>query len=196
MRVLVVSHYYSEHSSGVEILAGRITELLAQRGWKVTWIASDVECASSALQKAAAVIRKPMRTWNYTEDYLGVPYPIWGPISVFKLCLEVRSSDLVYLHDCLYFGSIIAYICARLNNKPVIITQHIGHIPYKNSLLRIVNYLANRIVGRLLLSGCAGGFLQYKGARLFFQVYYLSLSALVNPQRRKDRHLFACESSR
>jgi len=169
-RILLVTHYYAEHCGGVEIVAGKIAEELAVRGWRITWISSGPapeikshrgENSQSALQSEpeattsrADVVRVPMRSWNYTEDHFGVPYPLWGPISLWKLCAQVRQSDVIHLHDSLYFGNIVAYVCARLSGKPIVITQHVDLIPFANPVLRIINYLANRIFACLLLGGC------------------------------------------
>jgi glycosyltransferase involved in cell wall biosynthesis len=149
-RILLVTHYYAEHRGGVEIVAGKIAEQLALRGWKVTWAASGP--APTAARDG--ILRVPMRSWNFTEKRFGVPYPLWGPISLIKLCALVGKSEVVHLHDSLYFGNVIAYLCARLLRKPVVITQHIGPIPYTQPVLRFVNELANRTLASVLLAGC------------------------------------------
>ena len=72
-RILLVTHYFAEHRGGIEIIAGSIAEQLVRRGWKVTWVASG----PSRTTLRDGVMRVPMRTWNFTEDRFGVPYPLW-----------------------------------------------------------------------------------------------------------------------
>lgn len=148
-RVLLVTHYYAEHRGGVEIVAGELARRLARRGAQITWVASDATQADGP----EGVTRLPMRSWNITERRLGFPYPIWGPISLCKQIRAVAHAEVVHLHDCLYMGNVIAYLAARILGKRVIVTQHVGEIPYKSRVLRGLLAVANRTLGMLVLGG-------------------------------------------
>jgi glycosyltransferase involved in cell wall biosynthesis len=84
---------------------------------------------------------------------MGIPYPLWSPGAVRRLGESIRDTDVVHLHDCLYLPNILAYIGARIAGKPVLVTQHVGEVPYRNPLLRAAVTMANRIFGRLVLGG-------------------------------------------
>jgi glycosyltransferase involved in cell wall biosynthesis len=167
LRVLVVTHYYAEHRGGVEAVAAQLVQRLARRGLEVRWAASDEEGATGDFgagegegatgpqPSAPSWRRVPMGTWNVTERRLGFPYPLWGPRSLWRLRREVRDADIVHLHDSLYFGSCAAFLFARRARRPVVVTQHIGLVPYSNPLLRWLHGLANRVLGRLVLRGAA-----------------------------------------
>jgi glycosyltransferase involved in cell wall biosynthesis len=146
-RILVVSPYYPEHGGGVEIVAGELACRFAARGAEVLWAAS----ASAQPHRPGQL---PMRNWNISERLWGIPYPLWEPISLARLQSAVRASDIVHVHDCLYQGSVTAFLCARAAGKPVVVTQHIGLIPYRSWLPRLLMTGANRILGRLVLGGC------------------------------------------
>jgi glycosyltransferase involved in cell wall biosynthesis len=148
MRVLLVSHYYPEHRSGVEIIAGELARRLAARGVEIVWAASAGDGDGPA-----GAIRLPMRAWNVAERRLGFPYPLWCPASLGRLSREVGRCDLVHLHDSLYLGNVVAYLCARRQRKPVVVTQHIGLVPYSNRALRALMALANRTLARMVLGG-------------------------------------------
>lgn len=150
MRVLLVTHYYAEHRGGVELVAGELAQRLARRGISIDWVASEGAPASGS----AEVRRLPVAAWNVTERRLGFPYPLWSPLTLLKLKQLVRSCDLVHLHDSLYLGNVMACLWARYYRKPIIVTQHIGPIPYSSRLLRGVLALANRTIARLVLGGC------------------------------------------
>jgi glycosyltransferase involved in cell wall biosynthesis len=150
MRMLLVTHYYSDHRGGVEIVAGELAGRLAGRGNQVVWAASEPAMDSAP----SGVDMLPMRSCNITEKRLGFPYPMWSPVSLVRLCRAVQRCDLVHLHDCLYMGNVVAYIFARLIGKPVVVTQHIGIVPYSQRMLRILLGLANHTLGRLVLGGC------------------------------------------
>jgi glycosyltransferase involved in cell wall biosynthesis len=150
MRLLIVSHYYPEHRSGIEIIAGELAGRLARRGVEVAWAASASRDRSTG---PPGVRRVALPAWNVTERRLGFPYPLWGPLGLSRLGLAVARADLVHLHDSLYMGNVCAYLWARLLGKPVIVTQHIGEVPYTRRALRVTQGLANRSLARLVLSG-------------------------------------------
>jgi glycosyltransferase involved in cell wall biosynthesis len=149
MRILLVTHYYPEHRSGVEIVAGVLARRLAQRGAEIEWAASDGDPGKDS----EGVRRLPARAWNISERRFGVPYPVWGPTALAGLGRAVQRCDVVHLHDALYLGNIAAYLYARRFRKPVVVTQHIGAIPYTSRLLRGLLGMANRGIGRLVLGG-------------------------------------------
>ena len=154
--ILLVTHYYSEHCGGVEIAAEQIANGLARRGWQITWAASGLSRTigvQSDIISQGAVTRMPMATCNIIEDLLGIPYPIWGPLSCLKILLLIRSVDIVHLHDCLTLGNVFAYLCARLYRKPVVVTQHVGAVPHSDRLLRLIHGAVNAVFGRLVLGG-------------------------------------------
>ena len=151
MRVLLVTHYYAEHRGGVEIVAGELAKRLAPLGVETVWVASAGPPAARASQ---GIRRLPVPACNFTERRLGFPYPLWGPRSLLRLGRQVRSCDVVHLHDSLYLGNVVAYLWARWHRKPVVVTQHVGPIPYSSRLLRGLLGLANRTLARLVLGGC------------------------------------------
>ncbi|MEM9567859.1 MAG: glycosyltransferase family 4 protein, partial [Cyanobacteria bacterium P01_E01_bin.34] len=93
----------------------------------------------------------PARSSNIVENKLQLPYPLWSLPSLMQLWREVRAADVIHLHDYLYAGNIAAFLFAKLCRKPIVITQHIGFIPYDSALLRGVLSTLNRTLGALLL---------------------------------------------
>jgi glycosyltransferase involved in cell wall biosynthesis len=173
LRILTVSHFYAEHRGGVEIVAGKLAAGLAQAGMSVTWAAS----ACPACLTPGGFATLPMRACNIAETRLGIPYPIWSPGSLIRLVQAVRESDVVHLHDCLYAGNVIAYLAARLFRKPVVVTQHIGLVPYSQPGLRTAMKLANRLLGGLVLGGCAQAIFVSRQVEQYFR-QRISLSPL------------------
>lgn len=164
MRILVVTHYFAEHRGGVEIVAGELNRRLAQRGVKVVWAASGP--VEGPL--CEGVTRLPMRVCNVAERRLGFPYPVWSPSSLLRLEREMRRCDLVHLHDSLYMGNVAAYLFARWRRKPVVVTQHVGPVPYSRWILRALLGLANHTLGRLVLGGCERALFVSPKVRNFF----------------------------
>src|ERR1051325_9381093 len=98
MRVLLVTHYFAEHRGGVEIVAGELARRLAARGVQITWLASQ-SAEPAAPAKDEAVMRRPIYAWNFTEQRLGFPYPLWSPLDLLRLSQQVRNAEVVHLHD-------------------------------------------------------------------------------------------------
>lgn len=150
-RLLLVTHYYPAHGGGVEKVAAELGKRLATvHGWTVTWCASDVD--PTPRDVASTIDLAPMRAWNGLERRLGIPWPIWALSAIRKLWLATGQSDVVHLHDALYFGTAVTWLFARMRDVPVLVTQHVGTIPYRSRIVRTIHALANRTLGCFVLS--------------------------------------------
>jgi glycosyltransferase involved in cell wall biosynthesis len=149
-RLLTVSNFFDSHRGGLEIVAGRLARELAARGFEVTWLASDCTAPPASETRLRAVA---VGVWNIAERRLGVPWPVLSPAGIARLWREVGSADAVLLHDALYMASIVTFLAARAQRKPLTIIQHIGHIPYRSAFLRGLMALANHVVAGPILSG-------------------------------------------
>ena len=152
LKLLTVSNFFDTHRGGLEIVAGRLARELADRGFAVTWLASD---ATFPLTGCAAqgVTTESFSIWNVAERRLGVPWPLLGPSAIGRIWRETRAADAVLLHDSLYLTSIVTYMAAKAHRTPLLIVQHIGAVPYRNPILRGLMALGNRLVARPILGG-------------------------------------------
>ena len=80
-----------------------------------------------------------------------MPYPIWSPLRLIPLWNAVREADLVYLHDYIYVGSLAAFSMAKILRKPILITQHVGAVPFRSRLMSRMLTVANLTLGRTML---------------------------------------------
>jgi phosphatidylinositol alpha-1,6-mannosyltransferase len=147
MKLLVVTHYYREHGGGVEIVAGELASRLAARGLDVRWAASGLD----TMAVNGPVTRVPMAASNLVERAWGIPYPVLTPRAVLTLVNEVRHSDVVHIHDAFCMGNLLAAWSAQLFHKPLLVTQHIGLVPYRNWLPRTLMHLCLRLFTRHVL---------------------------------------------
>jgi len=147
----LVTHYFSTHRGGVEKVAAELAKRLAENhGWGITWIASDADLVPDNLPLSIRLF--PVHAWNVLERRTGIPWPVWSPGALRHLWRVIGQSNAVHLHDALYFGNAFTWLFARVRGVPVIITQHVGSVPFRSALLRAVHAFANRTLGRLVLS--------------------------------------------
>ena len=151
MRLLIVSAYFDNHRGGIEIVAGRLAGEFRRAGQTVTWLASEIggTCASDDERDR----RVGVPVFNGIENIFGIPFPIPAPKGLGMIRREVERADVVMLHDCLYPTNIVAFLVARLLGKPVLVTQHIANVPYRNPILRGLMKLMTRLVTRPMLAG-------------------------------------------
>ncbi|RQS07839.1 glycosyltransferase family 1 protein [Burkholderia sp. Bp9002] len=148
VRIVLVTHFFPAHRGGVEIVAGHLAEALARNSAAtITWFASD--CDPAPVLEGVTCLRVP--AWNPLERRFHMPYPLWSPLLARSLWNAVRDADLVYLHDYIYVGSLAAYVMAKMQRKPVLITQHVGTVPFRSRLIRSALDLANATLGRAML---------------------------------------------
>lgn len=149
MKILVVSHYFAAHGGGIESVIRQL--LLAFREvaprHRFSWAATGCDTAV----ELPGVTNLPMAGSNAIEARHGVPLPVWSLSALRQLAAAVKEHDVLWLHDTLYMGNIAAYWLARRAGKPVIITQHIGDVPYQNSWLKRLVTWGNRFFSRPML---------------------------------------------
>jgi glycosyltransferase involved in cell wall biosynthesis/uncharacterized membrane protein YbhN (UPF0104 family) len=148
MKILMATPYFESHRGGIEIVAGRLAREWGKLGHKVTWLASN----ASPPPEMKSVSAVPLATANFIERWLNLPFPLLFPRGFAKIFEEVRKNDATVIHDGLYLTSIAAFLAARRSDKPILLVQHIGVVPYRNPFLRGLMRLANRLLVRPLLS--------------------------------------------
>jgi glycosyltransferase involved in cell wall biosynthesis len=150
-QLVLVTHYYSTHCGGVEKVAAELASRLADaHRLAVTWMASDADPLPEGFPDALRLL--PARAWNGIERRTSVPWPVWSPSALYQLWRVISQANAVHLHDALYFGNAFAWLFARLQGVPLIVTQHVGNVPFRSAFLRAIHAFANRTLGRLVLS--------------------------------------------
>jgi glycosyltransferase involved in cell wall biosynthesis len=167
LQITLVTHFFPAHHGGVERMAGQLAERLAAQGIaRIDWHASDCDAPPAA---APGLTITPARSCNIVEHAVGVPYPLWSPAALLRLARAVRSASVVHVHDCLYLPVLAAFAAARFGRRrAVVVTQHIGHVPYRNPILRTVHAAANRVLGAWVLGGADQVVFESESVRAYF----------------------------
>ena len=148
MHIAIVSHYCLPHVGGVEMVVEALASRLAPRH-RVTHV-------SSAWGGLAGVTRDGARsTWRlpalHLTERFGVPYPVpLGP-HVRAAMAEVASADIVHVHGALYAQTAYARRAARHARRAMVLTEHVGFVPYASAVLELVQRAGWRALGDRVL---------------------------------------------
>jgi glycosyltransferase involved in cell wall biosynthesis len=146
MKILVVSNYFTEHAGGIEYVASNLVSCLRNTNL-VHWIACDVKNPSHKVDEGDI----PLDSNNYAEIKLGFPYPLPSLNSIPQIIREIQWSDVIHLHDCLYFTNVLVFVISRFLKKPVLITQHISPVHYGQKYKNALQWIAYRTIGRFVI---------------------------------------------
>ncbi|HEY6139043.1 MAG TPA: glycosyltransferase family 4 protein [Thermoanaerobaculia bacterium] len=147
MRILFVSHYALPHLGGIEVVVDQLAREMVRRGHEVTHVAAASLRPGerhTSEQPPYRLLRLP--AWNPLERFLGVPYPIFRSLrAIVRAC--VASADVVHAHGMLYAGSRRALAEAQRLGRARVLTEHVGHVDYRNRLLDAAERVAIRTAG-------------------------------------------------
>ena len=149
MNILFVSHYSLPHVGGIEVLLDQLGRALVRQGHQVT-VVSSRDGAAAEEERGGMRIRR-VAAWNGLERRWHVPYPIFAPSLLTTVWRATRAADVVHAHGVLYLGSLCALLAAWWLNKPVVLTEHVGFVPYRNPWLNWLQRLGLAVTARLFV---------------------------------------------
>jgi glycosyltransferase involved in cell wall biosynthesis len=150
IKVLMLSHYFGQHSGGIEAVAAALGRELTSHGFQVLWLASGNSNADGDRNEYRCDTLAAART---AEKLLGIPYPLLRPSAWRKIWREAARHDVILVHDAIYMTSILGYLAARTQRKPLVIVQHVAFVPFRSAALRALLHVANRCIAAPLLRG-------------------------------------------
>ena len=152
-KIVVVTHYFPSHGGGIERVCEQLVNKLVETNrYQISWFASDGDALPAPCKN---VTFHSIASWNIIEAKLGLPYPIWSPRGYLALWRAATNADIVHLHDYIYLGSLLGFLAAKFAAIPVMVTQHIGFIPYKSIVTRTTLEALNRTIGRYCLTNAS-----------------------------------------
>jgi len=138
MRILLVTHYSLPHVGGIEVLLDTMSRAFTERGHQVAAVSSGLPARETVGD--VELFRVP--AVNVLERWLDVPYPIFAPSLVSLLRREIQRADVVHVHGVLYAGSLCSLYWSSLLRKPLVVTEHVGFVPYRSRFLNSVQKMA------------------------------------------------------
>jgi D-inositol-3-phosphate glycosyltransferase len=148
LRVLIVSHYALPHLGGIEIATDGLARALQARGHSVAHVASDATRGEDPIASSPYAVHR-VRAFNGLEDRLHIPYPMFSPRLAGVLRRRIARADIVHAHGLLYQGTLAALAVGRRRGVPVVVTEHVGHVPYDKVAIDRAEAAALASIGRI-----------------------------------------------
>lgn len=147
--LILVTHYFSTHRGGSRRLRANWSVALPRTmvGGRLGFRVPGMSCPAGSGARATRS-RGGLERNGATLRY---PLADLASLGLIRLWQAIGRADVLHLHDALYFGNLCACAMARLRGVPVIVTQHVGDVPYASALFRRAHASANRTLGRLVL---------------------------------------------
>jgi glycosyltransferase involved in cell wall biosynthesis/2-polyprenyl-3-methyl-5-hydroxy-6-metoxy-1,4-benzoquinol methylase len=155
LRVGVVAHEYPPHVGGVETVAHALAARLAERHDVVVLTSAHgdaggrpgVERAAGLEVHRVPAVRPPERA--------GVPYPVPAGPGLRAALRALAGADVLHAHGALYPHTALAAAVAARTGAPLVLTEHVGLVPYASAALGALQRAAWRVVGDRVLARTA-----------------------------------------
>lgn len=152
LRVFQISAFFANHGGGIEVVADQLARHMVGQGVVVHWMAGG-PAEDFPISLPAQMTVERAASFDVLEARLGLPMPVWSLRSLAAMWSRLSACDVLHIHDFMYLPHLMAMVLARLRGCPIVLTQHVGDIPFTSKSARLVLTLLNRTLGRLVLGG-------------------------------------------
>jgi len=148
MKIVAITQYYPPHVGGLEVVAMKQAESHVSAGDTVTVVTCSVQgaAAGTSIEGGVTVQRAP--AWNILDRRFGLPFAFIGWRLFRRIGSEIKSGDLVELHDVFYPTSWAGWFWARKFRKPLVLVQHVGLVEHPSLPIRLIQRLVYGTVGK------------------------------------------------
>ncbi len=189
MKIVSVSHYYTPHIGGLEIVARKLARSLTASGHEVSIVTFKTDpIPSVSVEEGVTVYR--VRGLNFFDTYFGIPFPIGGIGLFSRLFREIQTADAVHLHDVFYQSSWIAYFFARLLGKPLILTQHVGIVEHPSAIVMGIQKAVYRAIGRMIFAFAETIIVYNRNVRTFLEKEGVPTGKIIELRNGIDTNTF------
>jgi glycosyltransferase involved in cell wall biosynthesis/putative flippase GtrA len=173
--VMLATHYFANHGGGLELVADQLSSRIGKIQ-PIRWLAAG----PSPSPEDHGVTLVPVRCWNGFERRFGLPLPIPTPSALRVISSEVKAAPLVWVHDLIYPTNFIAAVAGLLRGKPVLVTVHVGAIPYRSRLQRLLMSALVRVsYGLVIRRAAAVAFVSERVKRDFEERWSIPRARLI-----------------
>lgn len=153
----MLCHNYPPHPGGLEVMVRMLGLHLARRGHRITLVTSawqDVPSGAGGRSEEDGMTVHRLPAVHASEGR-GVPWPLPTGRGIAAAMREAGTADLFHAHGALYATSLLAERLARRSGQPLLLTEHVGFVQYRNPLVNAVQAAAWATVGNHLIAHTA-----------------------------------------
>src|SRR5262249_54695262 len=152
MRIGILAHNYPPHPGGLEVMVENVAIRLSERHEVV--LVTSAWNGARGLESTARLRVHRLPALHHLEGW-GVPYPVpWGP-GLAAAIADLNACELFHAHGSLYPVSVLAAVLSRIRRRPLVLTEHVGFVPYSSALVRAVEHAAWAIAGDRVVASSA-----------------------------------------
>ena len=151
MKILIVTHKTRPSKGGIQIASFEQAKVASKLENDVRIVSSTYGDTLNSEYMDGIHIQR-IHANHCFEKMFKIPYPIFSPRLIPNLYDAVKWADVVNIHGMLYISSFFASLISFLLRKPVVLTEHVGIINTKNSLLNIIEKCLFYTIGNLVVS--------------------------------------------
>ncbi len=153
MHLAAYCHNFPPHPGGLEAIVEALARAQVASGHRVTLVTTAWEgSAGRELEEGVEVHRLP--ALHATERW-GVPYPVPVGRGLRAAARATSSAEIHHAHGCLYPTTLLARRAARRCATPLVITEHVGFVPYGSVVVNTIQAIAWRIIGDRALAAAS-----------------------------------------
>lgn len=153
MHILMTANYAPPYGGGIQMVIAALTRRLIAAGVQVTLLAAD-----TGIPRGESVWEGVRRIGIPASNLLeqrSIPLPLFDPIALGRALARILPAvDVIHAHGMLYPNSIWAAMSGRARGKRVILTEHVGTVPYRSPLVRVAQSGAIGVLGRACARSC------------------------------------------
>ncbi len=147
MKIVVVTPYFIPHRGGIGTIVHEIGKRHVQLGHEVTVICPDYGDEYLENLDGMKIVRVP---GSDILSKIGINFPL-ASISMRRwLTQYISNADIVHIHGFLFLPSVYAKSIANKYNKPIVLTEHVGHVKLKNAFYDFIQSMSIRLIARSL----------------------------------------------
>lgn len=139
MRIAFFCHCYPPSTGGVETVVHELASRMAGRHEIIVLTSAVAGFEGRSVEDGLVVWRLPVVR---TLDRFGVPFPVPTGRYLRAAMAELKDANVLHAHGSLYATSLLASWIVRTHGTPLIVTEHVGIVPYQSRVLHLLQRAA------------------------------------------------------
>ena len=151
-RVALFTPYYPSHGGGMEAACEELAHALLGAGLKVEWVSQ----ADGSPTEKRPTFWTPVPGSDLVYRLSGVPMPLPMPWALPAIWAAARRARVAVIVEANFALSVIGYVAAKINRRPVLLVQHVGEPSTVSRFARLVMRIGEAVAVRPMVRQADG----------------------------------------